>query len=315
MNRYIDVYRASDKGLRDTNEDVEKVIVNMRIGDDTYQLDKCSADVFILCDGHGNSLVAEFVAHELEKNLTHIRTRYPLSSEYVKKLYSSIQNKIKLHPKRIADYAGCTALVMVRYIYQSAIWIQVMNLGDCRAVMSKSGMAIPLTRDHKPYWPDEKRRIDRINETRPISKQAHVHFDSGDWRIRDLSVSKSFGDLDNQPYISHCPDVFNYPLSNHDKFIVLACDGVWDVLENHEVINFISDHLTNNHIELYDIPNRYSHDQLPSKMSIAHKLAKYAIARGSTDNVSVIIIDLYASLSKKNEEQFMHNNDNIDNYI
>jgi len=309
MIRYIDVFQASERGRRDFNEDVERIVLNMRYGpDDPVNADRAPVDVFIVCDGHGphgtngGQIVAEYVAEGLEKHLSHPRLRYPLSAEYVRKAYSSIQNKIKQHPKGIAKHAGCTALVLVRYMHQNNVWIQVINLGDCRAVMSKSGIAVPLTRDHKPHWPDEKRRIDKVNETTHLRER--VHFEEGDWRIKELSVSRSFGDMDNAPYISHVPDIFTYPLTNQDKFIVLACDGVWDVLENHEVINFVSDHLTNNHIELYDLPNGYNHRQHPREMTIADKLARYAIARGSGDNVSVIIIDLYAILSRRNDGPF-----------
>jgi serine/threonine protein phosphatase PrpC len=304
MIRYIDVFQASERGRRDFNEDVERIVLNMRYGvGEHINTGKAPVDVFIVCDGHGGSMVAEYASEELEKHLTHPRLRYPLSAEYVKKVYNSIQNKVKQHPKRIAKHAGCTALVLIRYMYQNNVWIQVINLGDCRAVMSKSGIAVPLTRDHKPHWPDEKRRIDKVNETNP-GVHERVHFAENDWRIKELSVSRSFGDLDNAPYISHIPDVFTYPLTNQDKFIILACDGVWDVLENHEVINFVSDHLTNNHIELYDLPNGYNHRQHPREMTIADKLARYAIARGSGDNVSVIIIDLYAILSRRNDGPF-----------
>ena len=309
MIRYIDVYRASLQGHRDANEDVEKVIVNMYYGDgvnENYRADKTPADIFIICDGHGGSSVAEYVASELEKYLTNVRIRYPLNVDYVKKLYTSIQKKIVNHPERIGQLTGSTALVVIRYVYQNSLWIQVINLGDCRAVISKSGIAVPLTQDHKPHWPDEKRRIDKVNENRLPRDREKVKFNEGDWRIKDLSVSRSFGDLDNYPYVTHVPEVYNYLLTNQDKFIVIACDGVWDVLENHEVINFVSDHLMGNHIELYDIPLLYDHRQHPPNMSIAKKLAKYTIARGSRDNVSVIIIDLYASQSKKNENVFKH---------
>jgi len=116
-----------------------------------------------------------------------------------------------------------------------------------------------------------------------------IHFDSNDWRIGDLSVSKSFGDVDNTPYVDHIPESFIYPLLIEDEFIVIACDGVWDVLQNHEVVNFIRDHIHNNGIELYDIPHIYSSRDIVNQ-NIATKLGTYAIARGSADNVSIMII-------------------------
>ncbi len=78
--------------------------------------------------------------------------------------------------------------------------------------------------------------------------------------------------MDNKPHISHIPDIYYYDLTKDDKFIVMACDGVWDVLDNTTVVNFVSQQLKN------------------KKKDIAHALASYAITKGSTDNVSVIVI-------------------------
>ena len=60
------------------------------------------------------------------------------------------------------------------------------------------------------------------------------------------------------------------------KFIVLACDGLWDVLTNQDVVNFINE-------ELY---------KKEKNIDISKKLAEYAISKGSTDNISIIIIYL-----------------------
>ena len=72
----------------------------------------------------------------------------------------------------------------------------------------------------------------------------------------------------------------------------MACDGVWDVLQNHEVANFVRDHLNHNQIQYYDIKNRYPTEETAKQKNIARKLASYAIAKNSTDNVSIFIIFL-----------------------
>ena len=117
-----------------------------------------------------------------------------------------------------------------------------------------------------------------------------VHYILIIWRIGDLSVSRAFGDLDNTPHVTHIPDNFNYQLKPDDEFIVMACDGVWDVLQNHDVVNFTRDHYHNNNVDLYDIYGKYPTQDIDQIHNIAKKLATYAIASGSTDNVSVIII-------------------------
>lgn len=289
MSRNISLHKTSLCGKRPTNEDVEKYNMNMSIDGTAINPNYAPIDFFVVLDGHGGSQVAEYVAPKLEKYLTKKKLKYPLSHSYICKIYNHIQKSLIDHPDKIAEKCGCTALVMVRYLDNNDNrYIQIINLGDCRAILSRKGLAIPLSKDHKPYWPDEKRRIDKVNKEHNTNEQ--IHFDMGDWRIGDLSVSRSFGDLDNTPYVSHIPDSFCYPLSDDDEFIILGCDGVMDVLENHETINFIRDHLNNNNINLYEIENVYPSNEVAKTKNIARKLAEYAICRGSTDNISVMII-------------------------
>lgn len=289
MNRRIKLHKTSLCGLRESNEDVEKY--NMNLGEDGYPINEQYApvDFFLVCDGHGGRMVADFVAPKLEQYLMKRNLIYPLSHKYICKIYNYIQQELINHPQGIARACGCTALVVVRYLdNQNRQNIQVINIGDCRAVISRKGLAIPLCKDHKPFWSDEKRRIDLVNSKYNMNQK--IHFDAGDWRIGDLSVSRSFGDLDNTPYITHIPESFTYPLKNDDEFIIIACDGLWDVMQNHEAVNFVRDHMNKNNTEYYIIPNRYPTSETQNMENIARKLANYAIAKGSSDNVSILII-------------------------
>jgi len=282
------MHRASLQGLRPTNEDSELCKINLSIKG--HSIDKVSSpvDVFVICDGHGGSEVAKYVTPYLEKILTGPKMTYPVSQDYIYKIYNHIQQKIINHPKNIGMGCGCTALVVIRYMLYSKRHLQVINIGDCRAVLSRRNLAIPLCLDHKPDWPDEKIRIDNVNK---IHKQnERIYFGEGAWRIGDLSVSRSFGDLDNTPYVTHIPDVFHYPMEYADDFMIMACDGLWDVLGNEEAINFVRDHILNNHVYTYNIPHLYPSHHNDGSNNIAKKIAEYAIARGSTDNISVIIV-------------------------
>jgi hypothetical protein len=82
-------------------------------------------------------------------------------------------------------------------------------------------------------WPEEKRRIKNLGGT-------ITHYPKGDDpRIKGLSVSRAFGDFNAEPYLTNMPDIFRYKLDKNDKFIVFACDGLWEVLQNQDVVNFI----------------------------------------------------------------------------
>ena len=125
-------------------------------------------------------------------------------------------------------------------------------------------IAEQLSQDHKPNSPEERKRIEELGGV--------VEFDGSDWRIRNLSLSRAFGDLDCKPYVTHLPQIYEYEVNKNDKFLVLACDGLWDVLSNQDVVDFIISCLS-----------------IKIKNNIARLLAEYAIEKGSMDNVTVII--------------------------
>lgn len=270
---------------REQNEDVEMYRMNMDTNGRAINREHAPVDVFIVCDGHGGKEVSEFVAPLLCKYFTNPSLKYPLSNSYIDKIYKLIQKKLVNHPNKIAETCGSTALVVIRYMsVRRTLRMQVINLGDCRAVMSNNGLAIPLTKDHKPFWPDEKRRIDHVDG------DDNIAYYDGDWRISGLSVSRSFGDLDARPYVSVVPDIYDYAITDKTEFIILGCDGVWDVFENHDAVNFVRDHKKMNHTEMYDIPGVYPTKDIIGCKNMATLLAHYAVANGSKDNVSVLIV-------------------------
>lgn len=122
---------------------------------------------------------------------------------------------------------GCTAcavLVLGDMLYSA-------NLGDSRAVLSRSGTAHALTVDHKPGTKSETRRIMRAG--------GYVRTVMGIDRVMgDLSVSRAFGDIEYKPnIISAIPEVSVVELNETDEFFVIGCDGLWDVLSGQEVVD------------------------------------------------------------------------------
>ena len=90
--------------------------------------------------------------------------------------------------------------------------------------------------------------------------------------------------MDASPFVTHKPEIFKYNIKKSDKFIILACDGLWDVITNEEAIYFVLNKL--NDIDNLNNISGYS------KNNISQSLAEHAIKNGSTDNVSIIIIFL-----------------------
>ena len=119
---------------------------------------------------------------------------------------------------------GTTAIVAV--VQEDTL--TVAHVGDSRGVLCRGGKAVVLTEDHKPDLEPEKRRIEALG--------GFVSF-IGCWRAMGiLAMSRAIGDLFLKPYVSAEPDVRAMPIVAADEFIVLASDGVYDVLNNEQVV-------------------------------------------------------------------------------
>lgn len=114
------------------------------------------------------------------------------------------------------------------------------NAGDSRSILVRSGVAFPMSFDHKPTTACEHGRI--------VNANGLVHMKRVDG---DLAVSRGLGDFRfkgngdlkaEHQKVSSCPDVLVNP-RNHssDEMIILACDGIWDVLNNQECAKTVQD--------------------------------------------------------------------------
>lgn len=133
--------------------------------------------------------------------------------------------------------AGCTAVVAL----VKGNRVYVANAGDSRAVLSRQGKAIPLSFDHKPSHPTERKRIE--------SAGGFVSNLGGMSRVNgNLNLSRAIGDLKykankelhaKHQIITAEPDIEEAEIQPGDEFLLLACDGIWDVLTNQEAIDFV----------------------------------------------------------------------------
>jgi serine/threonine protein phosphatase PrpC len=263
----MSIYSISKKGVRDQNEDHETIIINL----DNKDNSKNKVNMYGVYDGHGGKFVSKYISNNLPKYFVDKDVTYPLSGKYIRNSFADLQDKLqKAHPDE-ADFCGSTCLVAIEYKYEKKRFIDIMNVGDSRCVISKKNIAQVITKDHKPNWPDEKKRIQQMG--------GEIYYDGVDWRIGALSVSRAFGDLDSKPFISTKPDIFRYRLSHKDQFMIIACDGLWDVLDNQEAVNYVIS-------QCYDL----EYNRINKKTNIARMLADLALQKGSTDNVTVIVV-------------------------
>jgi len=169
------VYAWSLKGHREQNEDKHRSILNLDGTHKNYN----KVNFFAVYDGHGGKDVSTFLDKHLPKYFMSTRTVYPLSKNYVNSAYNALQSELKDY--KYAYTSGSTATVVINYKCNNHNYINVMNTGDSRCVLCRGNFAVPLTKDHKPSWPEEKHRI--------TQKGGKPYFDGHDWRINNLSVS------------------------------------------------------------------------------------------------------------------------------
>ena len=279
----IIIHSYSTTGIRSKNEDAMELINNLDEKNDTI----IKTLYLAIFDGHGGNTISktlvekEYISKYLCNISSDIANKLNNSQTYNKKyiipLFTRIQEKLKNY-NISSNSMGSTALICLLYPNNKILNIKLINLGDSRAILCNSyNIAIPLTLDHKPHLFCEKNRIKELNGEILYSEE-------DDPRIGGMSVSRAFGDLDNK-YISQIPDVFDYKLLN-DKFIIMGCDGVWDVLNNQEVVDYVLElynNLQKDNKKLVDMKGK-------SENNIANKLADYAIEKNSTDNISIYII-------------------------
>ncbi len=259
------------QGKRDSNEDQHLGVLNLNNTDKTIN----PVNFIAVFDGHGGKLVSKYLKNNMAKyilkktDVNIYNQKSSITSKFFGKLFDKIQNDlIKEHPEA-SKRCGSTALCDVMYKNEkNANYIWIANVGDSRAVLcNHMNKAIPLSKDHKPHLLPEKKRIEMMG--------GKIKFDGVDWRIGDLSLSRAIGDLDNTPYVTHNPEIFRHRLNKKDRYIIFACDGLWDVVSNTDAVNFVN----------YLLEKKYIGN-------ISKKLAEYAIQKGSYDNVTVSIMFL-----------------------
>jgi len=260
----LKIYFTSIKGRRKTNEDRHNIILNIN-GDDS---NINQINLFGIYDGHGGSWVSKYLEANIPNYYMNNKFVPPFDDEFHRKVFMLIQSELL---KNSNGYiCGSTCLLNIMYKYDNSIFMNVVNLGDSRmTIVNSKGISLPVTKDHKPDDSIEKSRLTKMG--------GEIYKDSeGIYRIGDLSLSRAFGDGDNAPYISQKPDIFYKKISPETKYIVMACDGLWDTIESEDLGKVIND----------------IKKKKPNLDNLAVELAQKALELGSTDNVSVIVIEV-----------------------
>ena len=171
----------------------------------------------------------------------------------------------------------------------------IANIGDSRCVLFKNKRVIFSTRDHKPNSAFEKQRIELAGGSVYQTQSVIPLFQNGKqieipWRVLPggLSVSRTFGDIESKEekfggkknVVAALPDVVEFELNEEYNFMVIGCDGIFDVLSNNEILQCIQ-------IVLKINKNKKINELCGD---FANMIIKSALAKESFDNVSCIVV-------------------------
>lgn len=225
-------------------------------------------------DGHGGPEAAAYV----RKNAIRLffeDANFPQASEvndaFLEEVEKSLRKGFLVTDLALADDCGVssssgttalTALVFGRLL-------MVANAGDCRAVLCRKGEAVDMSQDHRPSYTLERRRVEEMGG----------FIDDG-YLNGVLSVTRALGDWDmklprgsNSPLIAE-PEFRQIMLMEEDEFLIIGCDGIWDVMTSQQAVS-----LVRRGLRRHDDPEQCAKD-----------LVMEALRRNTFDNLTVIII-------------------------
>ncbi|XP_076928608.1 putative protein phosphatase 2C 6 [Bidens hawaiensis] len=287
-----------------------KVPVQMLTGDRgvvdrmTKSLSHLTTHFFGIYDGHGGSQVANYcstrVHTALQEELVPLIASYGGDESGVnnncqemwRKAFFNCFLKVdeeiggkKGNGEPIApETVGSTAVVAL--ICSSHIIVS--NCGDSRAVLCRGKEAMALSVDHKPNREDEYARIEAAGG-KVIQWNGHRVFGV-------LAMSRSIGDRYLKPWIIPDPEVTFIPRAKEDECLILASDGLWDVMSNKEACEIARKQILLWHKKngSNNLPLERGQGIDPAAQAAAESLSNRALQKGSKDNITVIIIDLKA---------------------
>jgi protein phosphatase 2C family protein 2/3 len=189
---------------------------------------------FGVFDGHCGQNIAKYCGDNLYKKVVcspaFVKGNY---EEAILSGFLGTDEELKNDPVLRNDGSGCTAVIAL--LTDSEIYCG--NAGDSRCVLCSNGKAVPLSQDHKPSNDQELKRI----------QQAGGFVSCG--RVNgNLALSRAIGDFEfkqnkNLPAedqaITAKPDVTVHKIIPEDEFLILACDGVWDVMSSEALITYV----------------------------------------------------------------------------
>ncbi|KAI3935826.1 hypothetical protein MKX01_033010 [Papaver californicum] len=293
-NKYVTWGFSSIIGRRKEMEDAVCIIPGFisnhtcrDIGGCTAPSSRVSSEIspvhfFGVYDGHGGSQVAKFCAERIHDTTAEEWARGGMDVDgWQARWETAFSRGFERADNEVAEESvapeivGSTAVVVAL----SGCQIITSNCGDSRAVLCRGTQTIPLSIDHKPDREDELARIEGAGG-RVISWNGARVFGV-------LAMSRSIGDRYMRPWIIPVPEVTFTTRSEEDECLIIASDGLWDVISNDEAGEVARNLLRRRRRStMSDIASHHA------AQAVADHLTDLASRKNSSDNISVIVVDL-----------------------
>lgn len=298
--------RENGKGFR--QDDVR----HWRQEDTVKCVKENNGNLFIsLFDGHGGDAISMFLKDNFYKycTQTHFSTNYTNTQQRLQAAYKQADRNTPTRMEEDFDMNGATGSTALVGIFEKTCYgsyeFTMGWLGDSRAVVEDGGQVSFQTEDHTPTNPKEMKRIKNIPG---YENEISTDQETETTRVCGVEVTRALGNKEiRKDIIIPDPQIEQMTLTLENKFVIFASDGIWHTIPSEEAIQIVAEAMTKSQEQLdneYTDEPRITWGQLKGESDliqedgngflkrVARALAAKAVEKGSTDNISVVIVRL-----------------------
>lgn len=293
MMRISESLQSSPGSLESQTVELQGVVYCKRnLGDRKYQEDEFCAGVLHgdddnrvvyagVFDGHAGGSVSQLCASRLGSDLAQ---RLPSGAAGAAVMEGVLRAIIagwdaEACSELAADVGSATVIALV-----DSKAITVAHTGDSRAVLCRAGIALQLTYDHKPDVAAERLRIESLPD-------GSVLCWDGVPRVQGmLAMSRAVGDLYLKPFVSAEPDVCRVKRASSDEFLIIASDGLWDLMTSADAVMIVMRCLE--HSAKVEAREDTETGMARARGFRAARNALIRMVTGFSDNMTILIVDL-----------------------
>ena len=248
-----DYYKSEDQNKSYRKEMEDKSCIKINI----IEKENHKISLFAIFDGHGGKLVSEYLYNNYEKTLISIleKNNYNIEKS-IKESFKEIDNNLEKIPNTKTIGSTATIILIDNNILYCA------NVGDSESYHISKDKIIKLTNLHNCK---NKNEVERVINSKGLIFGNRV--------FGMLNLTRSIGDFDFKIYgVINEPFIYKVNLiENYSKYVILGSDGVWDVINDSDLIQ---------------IEKKYG----SLCKNFCNKIVEEAINKGSQDNISCIVI-------------------------